>query len=274
MENVGESVKKFCSEVMQDLLLPDSLEVADSNLALDKHDNVKLCEKPLVGLVEEPIIGIKDGPKVSFKVEPMKFDRLVEPSGIADMNGNMEHKSSFVGLYAVNSSPLSHPGKSVDAGSHAGTDLHLVQNDNRVMCKNLDAGIEVNPVEVRSKVSGIITSVSSDVSKLPSSLSENCEIKCNQIEISSCRAPVEITECNLEVSTCNEIADLTPISTDLQSVPLVESIRKDGREMVFSSGGRLSSESNGDYFLSSCHFLFFFLSLFFYFLPHFPPCFS
>ncbi|RVX09230.1 hypothetical protein CK203_015466 [Vitis vinifera] len=230
VETVGESVKKFCSEIVQDLLLPDSLEVTDSNLSLDQHDNVKLCKKPKVGIKEEAKVGIKEEAKVGFKEEPkvsikeefIKFDidRLTEHSEIADLNEDVEHKSSFTGLHGVNNLFQSYSGNSVTG---ACSDLHLVQNDDGVMCKNLDAG---------------------DVSRLPSSLNENCENKCNQMAITSSPASVEITECNLEGAICNEIADVTAISVDLPSVPLVESVGKEGREMVFSSRGGLSSELN------------------------------
>ena len=263
VETVGESVKKFCSEIVQDLLLPDSLEVTDSNLSLDQHDNVKLCKKPKVGIKEEAKVGIKEEAKVSIKEEFIKFDidRLTEHSEIADLNEDVEHKSSFTGLHGVNNLFRSYSGNSVTG---ACSDLHLVQNDDGVMCKNLDAGIKRNPVKVSQfpiEVSGVIAPISGDVSRLPSSLNENCENKCNQMAITSSPASVEITECNLEGAICNEIADVTAISVDLPSVPLVESVGKEGREMVFSSRGGLSSELNGDHFLSPCHFLFLFASL-------------
>lgn len=246
VETVGESVKKFCSEIVQDLLLPDSLEVTDSNLSLDQHDNVKLCKKPKVGIKEEAKVGFKEEPKVSIKEEFIKFDidRLTEHSEIADLNEDVEHKSSFTGLHGVNNLFRSYSGNSVTG---ACSDLHLVQNDDGVMCKNLDAGIKRNPVKVSQfpiEVSGVIAPMSGDVSRLPSSLNENCENKCSQMAITSSPASVEITECNLEGAICNEIADVTAISVDLPSVPLVESVGKEGREMVFSSRGGLSSELN------------------------------
>ena len=51
-------------------------------------------------------------------------------------------------------------------------------------------------------------------------------------------------KCNSKGAVCNEISSLTAISVDLSSVPLVESIGMEGKDMVFSSKGGLSSESN------------------------------
>ncbi|RVW46737.1 hypothetical protein CK203_084512 [Vitis vinifera] len=227
VETVGESVKKFCSEIVQDLLLPDSLEVTDSNLSLDQHDNVKLCKKPKVGIKEEAKVGIKEEAKVgikeeakvSIKEEFIKFDidRLTEHSEIADLNED----------------------------GHALTCIWCKMMMGHV--QESRCWYQTNPVKVSQfpiEVSGVIAPMSGDVSRLPSSLNENCENKCSQMAITSSPASVEITECNLEGAICNEIADVTAISVDLPSVPLVESVGKEGREMVFSSRGGLSSELN------------------------------
>ena len=45
-------------------------------------------------------------------------------------------------------------------------------------------------------------------------------------------------------AVCNEIVGLTAISMDLSSVPLVETIGLEGRDMVFSSKVGLSLELN------------------------------
>ena len=259
METVGENVKKFCSDFVQDLLLSDSLEVENSNSSLDQHDNIKLSIKPKDGIKEEPKVGIKEEPNVGIK-EAIQFDidRLNELTEVADLNEDVEHKSSFSGHHE-NNFVQSYSGNSV---KWACSDLHLVQNNDRNLHKNLDAGVKRNTEKVNTfpvEVLGVITPMSVDVSRLPSSLDKSSENKCNQMAITSPPASAEITECCPKGAICNEIADLTATSVDLPSVPLGESIEREGGEMVFSSRGSLSSEFNGDNFLRPCPFISFFL---------------
>ncbi|KAI9177113.1 hypothetical protein LWI28_011221 [Acer negundo] len=192
VQTVGASVKKFYSDVMQDILPPSSMDLvkgdAAFNMIAEKHHDVGIYKKPKVAMKEEAV-------KVANK--PLTEDSQVT----ADMDKDASHGASFHGFLIEDSSFHSSSGNNV---SGACSDLYSSLYNNRSMHDKLSLGVtkisreqDLRP----SETSGAITHTGKDTSRISSfyDLDKNHEpSSCDQIGFSPTPTPVtlEPTESN------------------------------------------------------------------------------
>uniref|UniRef100_A0A5B7B857 Uncharacterized protein n=1 Tax=Davidia involucrata TaxID=16924 RepID=A0A5B7B857_DAVIN len=124
VQTVGENVKKFCSDVVQDLLPPslvDPVKCEAQAVSLKQHDAIGTYIRSVIGIEEKPVfIGTNQS---TLKQDPLKNS----------------HASSLSGSSLVKQIiPLPHADPTKDAES----DLPLGQDDDALICTNLDMCVE------------------------------------------------------------------------------------------------------------------------------------
>ncbi|KAL7000543.1 hypothetical protein U1Q18_001694, partial [Sarracenia purpurea var. burkii] len=177
-QTVGASVKKFYSDVMQDLLPPSSIDpvkIAATDLSLNPYADFGSYKKP----------------KASIKKDTSKVDKQDAEDSKVIVGGNAYYSSSFRGVHKMDNfqSPCS-----MGPVRGTGLELCLEQNEHRGLYKRKSR----RDNQLQSEMSRPVTSMSKDLSRVSScrELSENLEVACDQI-----------TGCNtIGAKTCKNIA--------------------------------------------------------------------
>ncbi|MBA0779739.1 hypothetical protein Gotri_003953 [Gossypium trilobum] len=236
VQTVGASVKRFYSDVMQDvmqdLLLPSSLEpvkaVAASDMAIEK--NVGTFKKPQVGL---KVAAVKD-----------EGEQLIEDSEVtSDVIENAAHVPSSCQLHMVDNIFHSCPRSFMERESSY---FLSREHNNRSML--VKANVENLPAAGAETVSEVAC-MGNEVGRL-SSFSGNAnaiiEESCQQIPRTSTRVTVGEDDCDSIEESCNEIESASEsvpeiLDNDLQFFESI-GIKMDGR---CSSSVIGSAEPNG-----------------------------
>ncbi|GMI68515.1 hypothetical protein HRI_000520800 [Hibiscus trionum] len=233
VQTVGASVKKFYSDVMQDmvqeLLLPSSLEpkeaVAASDMPVEK--NSVTLKKPNLGLKEAAI--------------KSKGERLTQyPEVIADVNESPANVPSSSRLHMDDNMFESCHGRFVERAS---SDLLSGEHSNNALDK---PNVENLPLPKTSESN----SAENEFSRMPlfsGNANANHEVSCHQLPTPLSRVLVKEDSCDSVEECCNEIesaSESTPeiLNDDLQ---LIESVVDKEMEIRFSSLVIGSAESNG-----------------------------
>ncbi|KAA3479924.1 NADPH dehydrogenase [Gossypium australe] len=243
VQTVGASVKRFYSDVMQDvmqdLLLPSSLEpvkaVAASDMAIEK--NAGTFKKPQVGL---KVAAVKD-----------EGEQLIEDSEVtSDVIENAAHVPSSCQLHMVDNIFHSCPWSFMERESSY---FLSREHNNRSML--VKANVENLPAAGAETVSEVAC-MGNEVGRLSSfsgNANANIEESCQQIPTTSTRVTVGEDDCDSIEESCNEIESASEsvpeiLDNDLQ---LFESIgiKMDGR---CSSSVIGSAEPNGLATAGSC----------------------
>ncbi|KAA8524270.1 hypothetical protein F0562_010693 [Nyssa sinensis] len=246
---VGASVKKFYSDVLQDLLLPASIDPTKAAAAAD------LSLNPYVD------VGVYKKPKPSMKEEPIKIDKLIAEDSRVISGVVADQTSSLSGFHDVNHSPPSFSGGSAKGAS---SELYLGQNKDGGMYEHSNVGVKINSRNNNyppSELSRSITLVSKDSSRVSSccEIRVNQEAACNQITMMLPLASVDVTRSDsggAEGKICNNTmgttASTTAASIDFpvsEMILAAESREKKGTKLRGTScsggSGGLSAESNG-----------------------------
>ncbi|KAI8009193.1 hypothetical protein LOK49_LG07G02055 [Camellia lanceoleosa] len=178
VQTVGVSVKKFYSDVVQDLVPPsciDPVKVAAADLSLNPYADFGIYKKP----------------KASIKKDTIKREKEVTKDSKVISGANTDH-SSFSGLH------------NVDRGFYEHSNVPVKRKSTRN--NNLPSEI------LRST-----TPPSKDLSRVSSchEISENHEVACDQIAMISCPATVGVTGCDSSVAKfCDNIAGSTASKDD------------------------------------------------------------
>ncbi|KAB2062646.1 hypothetical protein ES319_A10G166000v1 [Gossypium barbadense] len=236
VQTVGASVKRFYSDVMQDvmqdLLLPSSLEpvkaVAASDTAIEK--NAGTFKKPQVGL---KVAAVKD-----------EGEQLIEDSEVtSDVIENAAHVPSSCQLHMVDNIFHSCPWSFMERESSY---FLSREHNNRSML--VKANVENLPAAGAETVSEVAC-MGNEVGRLSSfsgNANANIEESCQQIPTTSTSVTVGEDDCDSIEESCNEIESASEsvpetLDNDLQ---LFESIgiKMDGR---CSSSVIGSAEPNG-----------------------------
>ncbi|KAL5864738.1 hypothetical protein ACOSQ3_002252 [Xanthoceras sorbifolium] len=193
VQTVGASVKKFYSDVMQDLLPPSSMDLvkgaAASNMVAEQHHDL--------GIYKKPKVGMKEG---AVKVDNIP---LTEDSQVtADMDKDESRGASFHGFFVEDTSFQSSSGNNI---SGACSDSY----NNRSMHDKLCLGVKKISREENfhpSEMSGAITHTGKDISRTSSfyELDKRQELSCAQIALSSTAVTVELTGFNSGKEICDE----------------------------------------------------------------------
>ncbi|XVE86359.1 hypothetical protein DITRI_Ditri18aG0028800 [Diplodiscus trichospermus] len=231
VQTVGASVKKFYSDVMQDmmqdLLLPSSLEplkaVAASDIPVETYAGT--LKKPIVGLEEAAIKG--------------EGEQLTEDSEIkADVNKNATYVPSSCQLQLVDNTVESCSGRFVERASH---DLLAEEHNNS---KVGNSKVDDLPLAATFSEAACLENEFSKISSF--SRNANHEVSCQQIPSTLARVSDEENDCDSIEERCNEIESAIEsipeiLNDDLQ---LAKSIGKKEMEMRCASSVIGSAESN------------------------------
>lgn len=240
VQNVGETVKKFYSDVVQDLLPPssfDPVKVQASDLPVERYSDV--------GIYKKPKIGIK---RRSVRVD------TEDSKAMADMHKAVGHSQSLA-LSGV-------PRSSEDSVKGTCSELCSGQHGNGGIYNNSNLGIKENPENYKlppAEMSGAVVPIN-DVDRVSSFcelLNENRGASCDHTVTISASASVEVrrfdslAESGNRVENASEhVSDVSMDSASSDMTILINSLEKEGIEMRLPYSDGLSAESNGDYFLS------------------------
>ncbi|KAG5545151.1 hypothetical protein RHGRI_017578 [Rhododendron griersonianum] len=176
-QTVGSSVKKFYSDVMEDLLLPSSI------------DPVKLAAADL-SLNPYADFGVYKKSKGSIKKDSIKPDKKGSEDSNVISGLNTDYSSSFSGLHDVNrmQSPYS-----MGPVKGTGLELCLEQNERIGAYKRKSRKYNHMPSEIPRST----TPMSKDTSKVSSNCgkTKNHGVMCGQIAMLSSPAAVDGTGC-------------------------------------------------------------------------------
>ncbi|XWS41170.1 hypothetical protein CRYUN_Cryun17cG0057200 [Craigia yunnanensis] len=231
VQTVGASVKKFYSDVMQDvmqdLLLPSSLEPVKAVAATDT---------PI-----EKYAGTLKKPNVCLKEAAIKGEQLTEDSEvIADVNENAAHVPSSCQLHLVDSIFESCPGRFVETAS---SDLLFGEHNNITLAKS---SVDSLPPAGTFSEAACVENEFNRISSFSGNANANHEVSCQHIPTTLIRVSVEEDDCDSIEESCNEIESASEsipeiLNGDLQ---LVESISKKEMEMRCSFSVIGLAESN------------------------------
>ncbi|XP_058219602.1 uncharacterized protein LOC131330135 isoform X3 [Rhododendron vialii] len=176
-QTVGSSVKKFYSDVMEDLLLPSSI------------DPVKLAAADL-SLNPYADFGVYKKSKASIKKDSIKPDKKGSEDSNVISGLNTDYSSSFSGLHDVN---RMQPPYSMGPVKGTGLELCLEQNERIGAYKRKSRKYNHMPSEIPRST----TPMSKDTSKvsLNCGKTKNHGVMCGQIAMLSSPAAVDGTGC-------------------------------------------------------------------------------
>lgn len=234
VQTVGVTVKKFYSDVMQDvmqdLLLPSSLEpvksVAASDTPLEKY----------VGTLEKPNLGLKEA-AIKGESEQLLRDSEV----ISDVNENASHVPSSCRFHSVDDIFESCPGRFRERAS---SDLLSEEYNSCTLDKSI---IENLPRAGTFSEASCVDNEFSRIFSFPGNANANHEVSCQQIPTTLTRVAVEEDDCHSIEETCDEVESASESMLEIlnDELQLVESIGKKEMAMRCSSSVIESAESNG-----------------------------
>lgn len=235
MEVVGASVKRFYSDVMQDLLPPSELndeKVAVRDSVLEKYENVVVCKKPVRGM----------------KIERPRFEeeKSTENSKVtADTQRDIVHKLPRGDNRANNSylvsSPYSANRAQIDGYSRKKDDenIHheLDLDDRESTTKGCKCLTETSPTNLEKKFAD-------DASSCSAISNRNCEALSELAGNMETMLSVKDTRCDSVIQSSNKTEiESDDISSDVSS----KSIGDNEKETRLLSYGDSSAELDGNY---------------------------
>ncbi|KAJ0052517.1 hypothetical protein Pint_02399 [Pistacia integerrima] len=188
VQTVGASVKKFYSDVVQDLLPPSSMDLvkgaASSDLPAEQYTDIGIYKKPKVSMKEEAVMvdhGQSDDSHATY-----------------DLDKAASHVPSFHGFDIEDTSFQPYSGNTAK-GSCSGS--YPKQYGNRIRCKSRLGVKKISKEENFSlrEMFGAVTHTEKDHSRalLFSELSDkNQNTLCDQRDISPTPVTVEVNGCN------------------------------------------------------------------------------
>jgi hypothetical protein len=250
VQNVGESVKKFYSDVMQDLLPPssfDPVKVPASDLPVERYSNVGIYKRPKVGIKRR---------SVRFDTEQLSEDS----KAMTDMHKAVGRSQS---LHQVHDEDNLFPPASEDSAKGTCSELCSGQHSNGSMYNN-NSNIGIKEIPEKhyklplAEMSGAVLPIN-DVDRVSSFcelLNENRGAACDHTVTKSASASVEVRRFDSIAESCNRVenanehvSDVSMDSVSSDMPILINSNEKEGIEMRLPYSDGLSAESNGDYFL-------------------------
>lgn len=237
VQNVGESVKKFYSDVMQDILPPssfDPVKVPASDLPVERYSDV--------GIYKRPKLGIK---RRSVRVGT---EKLTENSkAMADMHKAVGHSQSLHEIHDEDNlfQPLSE-----DSVKRTCSEFNSnrcikenTENDNLPLAEVSGAAVPINDVD--------------RVSSFCELLNENGGASCDHTVTKSASASVEVRRFDSLAESCERVenasehgSDVSMDSASSDMTILITPTVNEGIEMRLPYSDGVSAESNGDYFLN------------------------
>ncbi|KAF8411035.1 hypothetical protein HHK36_003574 [Tetracentron sinense] len=214
VQTVGASVKNFCSDVMQDILPPSSVDPMKGTapcFSLEKNADVQTDKKSKVGIDEDPV-------KINIEHSPEESDV------IASVENELGHVSSLSELCNVNHLL---PPSSADPIKEAHSNLCLGHNDIFEMYRKANVEIKENPVKEKpppSEMSEAIAPVDnymSGASLFCGLLNGTHEKACDSPMKISPPTPVEVTDCDFpqRAGSYNNLVNITGDSADSSALP-------------------------------------------------------
>lgn len=249
VQNVGESVKKFYSDVMQDLLPPssfDPVKVPASDLPVERYSNVGIYKRPKVGIKRRSVRVDTEQPSEDSKA-------------MTDMHKKAVGRSQS--LHEVHDEDNLFPPASEDSVKGTCSELCSGQHSNGSMYNNSNLGIKEIPENYKlplAEMSGAVLPIN-DVDRVSSFcelLNENRGASCDHTVTKSASTSVEVRRFDSITESCNgvenaseHVSDVSMYSASSDMPILINSDEKEGIEMRLPYSDGLSAESNGDYFL-------------------------
>lgn len=238
VQTVGSTVKKFYSDVIEDLLPPPSMDLVKgavaSNLPPEQSTAVGICKKPKIGIKEE-----------AMKVNN---EQLSESSlATADLDKGAGRGQSFQGFHSEDTSFQPSMGDTVK-GAFSDVyskeyDVRSGHNQSSIRMQKICKEDNLPP----SEISGASRHMERDLCRASSS----CELLDKNQEASDAQVVVNPTSVTTEVASCKsfeEIYDeLEKVSKGASSVLTSSPAAKncDESESAYSSCSSLSAELNG-----------------------------
>lgn len=247
MEVVGASVKRFYSDVMQDLLPPSELndeKVAVCNSALEKYENVVICKKPVRGMKIERSKSDEEKSTENSKVTADTKRDIVHKLLRGDNRANNPYLVSSP--YSANSAQIDgYSRKKDDENIHHKLDLDGRESTTKG-CKCLT---ETSPTNLEKEYANDASSccaISNRKFEASSELAGNMETTLS----------VKDMRCDSVVQSSNETEiESNNISSDVSS----KSIGNNEKETRLLSYGDSSAELDGNYIF--CFLMSYFLLL-------------
>lgn len=245
VQNVGESVKKFYSDVMQDLLPPssfDPVKVPASDLPVERYSDVGIYKKPKLGIKRRSV--------------RVGTEKLTEDSkAMADMHKAVGRSQS---LHEIHDEDNLFPPSSEDSVKRTCSEFNSnmgikenAENDNLPLAEMSGAAVPINDVD--------------RVSSFCELLNENGGASCDHTVTKSASASVEVRRFDSLAESCKRVENASEhgseVSMDSASSDmtiLITPIENEGIEMRLPYSDGVSAESNGEYFFGSCYWILFF----------------
>jgi hypothetical protein len=236
VQNVGESVKKFCSDVMQDILPPssfDPVKVPASDLPVERYSDVGIYKKPKLGIKRRSV--------------RVGTEKLTENSkAMTDM-----HKAvgCLQSLHEIHDEDNLFPPSSEDSVKRTCSEFNsnlgikeIAENDNLPLAEMSGAAVPINDVD--------------RVSSFCELLNENGGASCDPTDTKSASALVEVRRFDSLAESCKRVenasehgSDASMDSASSDMTILITPTENEGIEMRLPYSDGVSAETNGDYFL-------------------------
>ena len=246
MQTVGASVKRFYSDVIQDLLPPSSLDsekVSPCGFIVEQDSGGDIYRKPNVMKKEEPA-KVDDQLTRALKVTP---DMGKNDDGLALLiNGRSDQDNSCR--------------PSGDCLKQACSDLHRRQSHDESTHNSSNLGVNITYSQEKLMPTETLCVISPE--KYLSTASTSCCEIVNEIHEASgdeeatmtTSSAKEDTKSDSIVESCDETKTASECVTDLSNgchssneIILLNSIQNNGEEIGVPVCGGMSAESNGDY---------------------------
>ncbi|XP_059452233.1 uncharacterized protein LOC132182885 [Corylus avellana] len=231
VQNVGESVKKFYSDVMQDLLPPssfDPVKVPASDLPVERYSDVGIYKKPKLGIKRRSV--------------RVGTEKLTEDSkAMADMHKAVGRSQS---LHEIHDEDNLFPPSSEDSVKRTCSEFNSnmgikenAENDNLPLAEMSGAAVPINDVD--------------RVSSFCELLNENGGASCDHTVTKSASASVEVRRFDSLAESCKRVENASEhgseVSMDSASSDmtiLITPIENEGIEMRLPYSDGVSAESN------------------------------
>lgn len=239
VQNVGESVKKFYSDVVEDLLPSSSVDhvkALASDLSVDRrYSDVGIHKTPEVPVKKVPVI--------------VNVDRLTENSKvIADRDkyfGNaLSHRKNKLSPSSVDSVKGTCDSGQYNNGS--------ISNNSKMGVKNGLGNEKFSATEISEAIRNDLSRASSFLELLNENHGAPCDntAKISAPALAEVRGVDSILESSNALGNASDHTSDVPIASASSDLSVLASfVRNEGTEKRFPRNDGLSVESNGEYFL-------------------------
>lgn len=238
VQTVGSTVKKFYSDVIEDLLPPPSMDLVKgavaSNLTPEQSTDVGICRKPKVGIKKE-----------AMKVNNEQLSESLLAT--ADLDKDAGRGQSFHGFHIKDYSFQPSLGDTIK-GAFSDVyskkyDVRSGHNQSSICMQKISKEDNLPPREI----SAASPHMERDLHRASSScelLDKNEEASDNQVVVNSTSVTTEVASCKSFEETNDELEKASKgASGVLTSSPAAKNC--DESERAYSSCGSLSAEVNG-----------------------------